>query len=122
MDKWFMAVVVGPDRPGIVAKVTSALFNGGCNLGEASMTRLGGNFTMMLMVQHDGREKGLRDLLAPVVASLALHLHIDSIKAELHHHIEGAALEGVPSLESALSIIASEGIETQLTPVDTVMG
>ena len=173
MDKWFMAVVVGPDRPGIVAKVTSALFDGGCNLGEASMTRLGGNFTMMLMVQREGHEKALRDLLAPVIESLGLHLHLDSIKGELHQqvepdvritlfgkdrsgivshataalaeaglhilslesdvagskekpiyvlHIEGEAQEGMPSLESALEIIANEGIETHLAPVDTVIG
>jgi len=173
MDKWFMAVVVGPDRPGIVAKVTSALFDGGCNLGEASMTRLGGNFTMMLMVQTERRESALKALLAPVIESLGLHLHIDSIKAELHHHvdpdvritlfgkdrsgivahatatlaeaglhilslesdvagskekpiyilhIEGKAQEGIPSLESALEIIASEGIETRITPIDTVIG
>jgi len=173
MDKWFMAVVVGPDRPGIVAKVTSALFDGGCNLGEASMTRLGGNFTMMLMVQTEGRESALKALLAPVIESLGLHLHIDSIKAELHHHvepdvritlfgkdrsgivahatatlaeaglhilslesdvagsqekplyilhIEGEAQEGIPSLESALEIVASEGIETHIVPIDTVIG
>ncbi len=31
MDKWFMAVVVGPDHLGIIAKVTSAQFDGDCN-------------------------------------------------------------------------------------------
>ncbi len=173
MDKWFMVVVIGSDRPGIVAKVTSALFEGGCNLGEASMTRLGGNFTMMLMVQSEGREAALKALLAPVVESLALHLHIDCIKGALHHHvepdvritlfgadrggivahataalaeaglhilslesdvagtpqqplyvlhIEGKAQEGITALASALEIVAREGIDTRIVPIETVIG
>ena len=40
MNHWYMLTLVGRDRPGIVAKVTAALFDGGCNLGEASMMRL----------------------------------------------------------------------------------
>jgi N-acetylneuraminate synthase/N,N'-diacetyllegionaminate synthase len=33
-ERWQMLTVVGADRPGIVAKLTKALFRGGCNLGE----------------------------------------------------------------------------------------
>ena len=53
MKNWFMLTLVGKDRAGIVAKISSALYQENCNLGEASMTRLGGNFTIMLMVQYD---------------------------------------------------------------------
>ena len=88
MNNWFMLTVVGKDRPGIVAHVTSALFDGGCNLGEASMMRLGGNFTIMLMVQHKGSVKSLLDMLDPVTSSLDLHVHIDGIEGELHRHVE----------------------------------
>lgn len=41
----------GPDAPGIVANVTSALAELGCNLEDTSMTRLGGRFVMLLIVQ-----------------------------------------------------------------------
>ena len=88
MTKWFMLTLVGEDRPGIVAKLTHALFEAGCNLGEASMMRLGGNFTMMLMVGYDGRAKALHDIVNPVSESLNLHLHVDEIKAALHTHLE----------------------------------
>ncbi|MDT8404593.1 glycine cleavage system protein R [Sulfuriflexus sp.] len=88
MDHWYMLTLVGEDRPGIVAKLTHALFEGGCNLGEASMMRLGGNFTIMLMVGFDGRGKQLTDLVNPVAESLGLHLHVDAIKGELHKHLE----------------------------------
>ena len=33
MGNWFMLTVIGKDRPGIVAHVTAALFDAGCNLG-----------------------------------------------------------------------------------------
>lgn len=87
MNKWYMLILVGKDRPAIVAKVTKALYEGGCNLGEASMARLGGNFTIMLMVQYDGTTHALKDLVAPVAESLGLHLHVDRIEGELHRHL-----------------------------------
>jgi len=87
MKRWFMLTVVGQDRPGIVAHVTAALYEGGCNLGEASMMRLGGNFTIMLMVQHDGTVKSLQELMESVIESMDLHMHIDKIEGHLHEHL-----------------------------------
>jgi len=87
MKRWYMLTVVGQDRPGIVAHVTAALYEGGCNLGEASMMRLGGNFTIMLMVQHDGTLDSLQEIVAPVIESMDLHLHIDKIEGHLHEHL-----------------------------------
>jgi len=85
--KWFMLTLVGEDRPGIVAKTTAALFEGGCNLGEASMMRLGGNFAVMLMVQDAGSARSLAALVEPVAESLGLHLHVDPIEGWLHRHL-----------------------------------
>ena len=85
---WYMLTVVGKDRPAIVARITSALYEGGCNLGEASMTRLGGNFTVMLMVQYAGNTAALEGLVAPVSESLGLKLHVDRIEGQLHRHPE----------------------------------
>ena len=87
MKHWYMLTVVGQDRPGIVAHVTAALYEGGCNLGEASMMRLGGNFTIMLMVQHDGTLKSLQELMESVIESMDLHMHVDKIEGHLHEHL-----------------------------------
>ena len=87
MNRWYMLTVVGQDRPGIVAHLTAALYESGCNLGEASMMRLGGNFTIMLMVQRDGALKSLEKILDPVVESLNLHMHLDQINGHLHEHV-----------------------------------
>lgn len=86
MQHWYMMTLVGEDRAGIVAMVANALYQGGCNLGESSMLRLGGNFTIMMMVQSEEGMGAVRELVAPVAESLGLHLHIDHIKAHLHQH------------------------------------
>ena len=174
MKKWFMLTLVGKDRSGIVAQVTRALYEGECNLGEASMVRLGGNFTVMLMVQFAGNEQALDDLIGPVSRSFDLRHHVDAIEGELLHHvepdvritvygadrsgivaeitgtltekgfnilnlesdvggtkespiyvmtIEGVAEQGVEILEEALQTLAREkGLETQLEPIDTMIG
>jgi len=171
MNQWFMLTVVGKDKPAIVAHVAAALFEGDCHLGEASMLRIGGNFTIMMMVKHDGNEKSLLVLIEPVTQSLGLRAHVDRIDGELHHHvepdvcitvhgadragivakvtgalvevglnilslesdvagtedqpiyimsIEGQAMEGIASLESALSTLVEQGVEAHLRPIEAV--
>jgi len=110
MKRWFMLTVVGQDRPGIVARVTAALFAGGCNLGEASMMRLGGNFTIMLMVQHDGTLKSLQAVLEPVIESMDLHMHIDKIEGHLHEHL-------VPDVRISVFGADRAGIVARITNV-----
>ena len=46
----FAVTAVGADRPGIVAAVTGAFADHGCNLEDSSMTILRGQFAMMLGV------------------------------------------------------------------------
>jgi glycine cleavage system transcriptional repressor len=118
MKKWFMLTLVGQDRPGIVAQVTRALYEGECNLGEASMVRLGGNFTVMLMVQFAqfaGDEQALDELIGPVSRSFDLRHHVDAIEGELLHHMEpdvritvyGADRAGI--IAEATGILAEKG-------------
>ena len=39
-DRWWMITLIGRDAPGIVAALTCALADGGCNLGAVSYTHL----------------------------------------------------------------------------------
>ncbi|MGD8784076.1 MAG: ACT domain-containing protein [Thioalkalispiraceae bacterium] len=87
MLNWYMLTLVGRDRPGIVAQVTNTLFEAGCQLGEASMMRLGGNFTVMLMVQSEHQPASLESTLQEKLSDLDLRLHIDPIEGHLHEHI-----------------------------------
>lgn len=52
------------------------------------MMRLGGNFTIMLMVKFAGTQKALAEILESEVDSLGLHMHIDKIEAHLHAHLQ----------------------------------
>lgn len=75
MKKWSLLTLVGADQSGIVAAVTQALAAANCALGETSMMRMGGSFSMMLRVQHDDQDLG--ELLNSVCENMQLHLHID---------------------------------------------
>jgi glycine cleavage system transcriptional repressor len=88
MNAWYMLALVGKDQPGIVAKVTKALFQGGCNLGEASMMRLGGNFSIMLMVESAEGVANIEARIGPVAKALGLQVHLDAIEPGLHKHLE----------------------------------
>lgn len=84
--QWYMLTLVGKDRPGIVAQTSTALLEAGCNFGEASMMRLGGNFSIMLMVQSDASVDQLSQVIAPVAQAMNLRCHIDPIEGQLHDH------------------------------------
>ncbi len=112
--QWHMLTVIGADRPGIVAKLTEALFRGGCNLGEASMARLGGNFSVMLMVEG-ADAAALEKLVRPVTDALGLRLHLDPIHGELHRHVE-------PNVQVTVYGADRPGIVAQATAALAVAG
>jgi glycine cleavage system transcriptional repressor len=74
----YAAWVVGVDRPGIVAAVTGALFDRGCNLEDCSMTILSGHFAIMLMVRapddvtSEALEAALRSAGEPLGLTVAV--------------------------------------------------
>lgn len=88
MKRWYMLTVVGQDRPGIVAALAEALYRGGANLGEASMARLGGNFSIMLMVEAAAERGAVEGWIAEPARKLGLQVHIDAIEGRLHAHVE----------------------------------
>ncbi len=83
-----MLTAVGKDRPGIVAEGSQILFKAGGNLGEASMARLGRNFTIMLMLQIGIKEEEIENLLRPLGEKMDLFFHINKITGDLHQHVE----------------------------------
>jgi glycine cleavage system transcriptional repressor len=106
--QWHMLTLIGEDKPGIVAAVTRALFEFGLNLGETSMLRLGGNFTVMMMVSGEHSEAQLRDRLKPVIEAQGMCLNIDPIKAHLHEHL-------VPNIQVTVTGADRAGIVAQVT-------
>lgn len=107
-NNWYMLTLIGEDKPGIVAAVSKALFDLGLNLGETSMLRLGGNFTVMMMVSGVQQEPALRAQLTPVIEAQGMCLHIDPIQAHLHEHL-------LPNIQVTVSGADRAGIVAQVT-------
>jgi glycine cleavage system transcriptional repressor len=103
---WYMLTLVGKDAPGIVAGVTSALAEHACNLGETSMIRLGGSFTIMMMVETVLSEQALSGFMQPVAVGLGLRLHIDPIEGHLHNQQEPDVIINVHGADR-VGIVAS---------------
>jgi len=105
---WNMLTLVGADRPGIVARVTRAIFEAGGSLGEASMIRLGGNFTIMMMVSGDGTSQELERAVSEVATDLGLRFHMDPVAGGLHRHM-------VPNVQIRVTGADRSGIVADVT-------
>ena len=110
MSVWYMLTIVGRDQPGIVAEISNGLFEAGCQLGETSMMRLGGNFTMMLMVHSDRTESDIEQRLQSSLTEFGLRLHIDPIEAHLHEHI-------IPNMRVSVYGADRPGIVARVTKI-----
>ncbi len=56
MKHWFALSAIGPDRPGIVADLAELIFECDCNLEDSSMTILGNEFAVLLLLTGEGPE------------------------------------------------------------------
>ncbi len=108
MKNWYMLTLVGEDGPGIVAKLTTALFEQGINLGETSMIRLGGNFTIMMMISSDMDSEAIDQAIGSLIDSMDLCMHLDPIEGHLHQHI-------VPNMTVRVSGADKAGIVSSVT-------
>lgn len=56
MKKYFALSAIGKDRPGIVAEVTGLIYECGGNLEDSSMTLLGDQFALLILLSGSGEE------------------------------------------------------------------
>ncbi|HEV3472406.1 MAG TPA: ACT domain-containing protein [Actinomycetota bacterium] len=77
----FAVTVVGEDRPGIVAGVTRALYEGGCNLEDVTSTILRGHFSMVMIVHApgDASEGSLGDLMRSAANELDIAVTVKEV-------------------------------------------
>lgn len=68
--------VIGDDRPGIVAELTSALAELGGNLEDSTMTLLRGHFAMVVLVRTEATPAQVGAALAPLGDSGALSVDV----------------------------------------------
>lgn len=72
---------VGADRPGIIARVTGVLLDHGGNLEDSSMTILGGQFAIALLVRTDSPAGDLERALAEATKDLGLLVSVREVGA-----------------------------------------
>jgi len=78
--RWIITAL-GKDRPGIVAGVTKVLYTRGCNLEDSAMTRLEGEFAIMLIFSASSSMNGvaLRRAFAPLERRFGLVVHLKGL-------------------------------------------
>jgi glycine cleavage system transcriptional repressor len=54
MRRWFALSAIGRDRPGIVADLAELIYQADCNLEDSSMTILGSEFAVLLLLSGEG--------------------------------------------------------------------
>lgn len=78
MRATYLLWATGQDRPGIVAAVSNVLYRQGCNLEDSAMTRLGGEFGILLIFSAPRKKDAasLEVAFAPIKRRFALNLGI----------------------------------------------
>lgn len=82
LERSYYAVsVVGPDRPGIVAGITEALYRLGCNIADSSCAMLASEFAMILIISHPKpfTKAHLLEELKPPCDKLGMTLSVRSL-------------------------------------------
>lgn len=78
----FAITAIGSDRPGIVAGLTEALREVGCNLEDVSSTILRGHFAMMFVVDApEGDATAIQDALHEAAEPLGVTVTVRDVEA-----------------------------------------
>ena len=105
----------GRDRPGIVARTTQVLFENGCNIADSSMTRLGGEFTVMLILHLP--VKITTEVLAQRFRTLAEEMVLSVSIRPLSTEAEAMATASTPEHMYIVHVLGADqpGIVFQVT-------
>jgi glycine cleavage system transcriptional repressor len=79
-----LITATGRDKPGMVAALSQKLFEANCNIEDATMTRLSGEFAMILVVAPPPAMStpALAELLKPLHDSHDLRIHCSEVSDE----------------------------------------
>ena len=111
-----MLTLVGADAAGIVASVTSDLSKENCNLGETSMLRLGGSFSILMVVDTNLSSDQLENTLKGTLQAFDLKLHIDILDNSNYKQVIPDVRIGVYGADSsgivakATTVLANAGL------------
>lgn len=86
MKRWFALSAIGADRPGIVADLAGLIYECDCNLEDSSMTILGSEFAVLLLLTSDG------DAVEPHLAAACKRLEWEKRLTVFFRPLESAPL------------------------------
>jgi glycine cleavage system transcriptional repressor len=90
MKKWFALSAIGHDRPGIVADLAEFIFESECNLEDSSMSRLGSEFAVLLLLSSTAEDAERR------LSAGAKRLEWEKRLTVFIRPLEGEPLRGKP--------------------------
>ena len=74
-----IVTVIGKDKPGIIARVSSDLANNGVNIEDISQTIVQGNFTMIMLCDFSNASVSLlelKDVMKTVGEEIGVSIHV----------------------------------------------
>ncbi len=128
MPQNFVLTVTGPDRIGIVQRVTSLVFDRGGNVETSRMARLGGEFAILMLASiPDDRLEALATDLEGLAAQgykvttsttdlAGTTAHADWMPYQIE--VEGADNEGI--IREVAQYLADRGISIEAVDSDTI--
>ncbi|MBI5967750.1 MAG: ACT domain-containing protein [Deltaproteobacteria bacterium] len=84
MNDWIFVSVIGRDRPGIVASVSTVLYQNRCNIEDLSQTAMRGQFAMILIAStlREDALSGLQRDFQELARYLDLDINLKKIRPE----------------------------------------
>src|SRR5438093_991617 len=108
MKRWFALSAIGRDRPGIVADLAELIYECDCNLEDSSMTILGTEFAVLLLLSGEGADVERR--LSAGCKRLEWEKRLTVFFRPLDEPPPGPAQRGTTPLECVVSGVDKAGI------------
>jgi glycine cleavage system transcriptional repressor len=89
--KQYLLTAAGRDRPGLVAAVSKILFEEGCNLEDSAMTRLQGEFAILLIFSGPATTATLEKKVKALGKKLGLAVHLKPLSRRETQSASGSA-------------------------------
>lgn len=105
MKQWFALSAIGRDRPGIVADLAELIYECDCNLEDSSMTILGSEFAVLLLLTGEGQ--GIEERLA----SACKRLEWEKRLTVFFRPLEGEPVPYAASHQASRHVLQATGVD-----------
>ncbi|MCX7625537.1 MAG: hypothetical protein N2Z21_04930 [Candidatus Sumerlaeaceae bacterium] len=92
--KRLLLTFTGEDRPGLIAAIARTLANLGADIEDVSMTRLSGNFALMLLARGAPKQK-VEEACENLAKDLELRCHVEDAVEETVHQTSNLFVSSV---------------------------